>query len=254
VPETSPRDDARSGAGRRERWVTFAVVVAGLVLMPLWVLLLRSAVQRWDSSTWFTASVEVATAASALCVCVALALYPLRGLKVVHALTGLLLLPLTILATLGRYYTFVAAPFLAFSFLLAIPSLVWAILRRAGLIASSWDAASLYAMLSFSTVAFTIWGQRMTRFVIQDWLRRREDFSRLFLLMRPSLVRVYTYAILAIGYVLANVENLTGLELVPVDLWPAQKQILMEVLLTYVALDSLLVAWRDHRQGTGPYT
>jgi hypothetical protein len=53
---------------------------------------------------------------------------------------------------------------------------------------------------------------------------------------------------MAAAYIFANFERFTGLTLITWSGWIVYKDVLVEVLLTYVAVDSVIVAWRDHKE------
>jgi hypothetical protein len=49
-------------------------------------------------------------------------------------------------------------------------------------------------------------------------------------------------------YILSNIEKFSGIILFNVNLWIILKNVAVEILLTYVAFDSFLVAWKDHKK------
>ena len=143
-------------------------------------------------------------------VSIALALYPLRRRKFFRSVIIVALWPISLVAIIGYYYTLIAAPFITFLIVLLLPMLLWNGLVKSGFIPHVTQQTSLYVILVIASLGFVYFGEKITKFLILNWLRAKEDYSRLFGLLRPLLVRVYTYAIMTATYVIANIEKFSG--------------------------------------------
>lgn len=248
-----PTTGKDSGQVSRERWATAVLFIGGIVFLVVWVFLICDLISRWQTSDWLNLLVQGIVALCMIGVSVAMILHPLRRVKPINSIIRIAAWPLTLVAILGHYYTFIAVPFLTLGLVFAVPWLIWSALYTIGLIPRVLEAASMYVILCVSPIAFTIRGEHITRFIILKWLRSRGDFSKLFLLMKPNLVRVYTYGAMAVAYIVANIEKLSRETLFHAQWWVTYKDILVEMLLTYVAVDSVLVAWQDYQGSKGPY-
>jgi hypothetical protein len=142
---------------------------------------------------------------------------------------------------------FAAVPILTFLATFAVPLLVWSALQRIGLITPVAREASLYTCLVVALLAFTYLGDRMARFVVLKWLQLKADYSKLFELLSPVLVRVYVYVAMATLYIAANIERFSEKTITTFSWWASYKEVLVEVLLTYVALDAAFITWKEFR-------
>ena len=247
-----PAGDENSDYASRERWAAIILVLGGLILLVVLTLLVRGLVSRWQVSDWPSLCLEGIVLLCILGISIAMILYPLRHIGVFNLIIRVALWPLRVTVVVGHYYMLAAAPFIALVLIVAIPVLVWFVLHTIGLIPLLEGAS--YITLTVSSVAFTLWGENITRFITPKYLRRKKDFSKLFSLMRPNLLRAYTYGIMALAYILANIEKFSNATLLRAPWWTTYKEVLVEILLTYVAVDSVLVAWRDHQESKGPHT
>jgi hypothetical protein len=68
--------------------------------------------------------------------------------------------------------------------------------------------------------------------------------------MVPHKVRLYTYAILAIVFLVHNFEAFSRVPLIRHTFWNLYSGVIVEVLLTDVAIDGVVSAWREIREPT----
>lgn len=241
ITKIDPQNDARM------RWLAIFMVVFGVAFLAISILMLKSllanqAVSLLEKLVLGTVWTSIAG------VSIAAVLYPLREVRPFNLLIQISLFPMMAIAIVGNYYNFIAAPILALLSVLMIPLFAWSVLDSLQITQSLSDRGSMYFIASLASFAFANWGGKYTRFVIHGWLRQKRTYSKLFLLLRPSLLRFYTYGAMAAAYIFANFERFTGLTLITWSGWIVYKDVLVEVLLTYVAVDSVIVAWRDHKE------
>ena len=176
-------------------------------------------------------------------VSVALLLLPLARIKPVRFIIRFALWVVETIEIFTRTYVSVYVPIFV---LIALPSALWGVSQRLGWIPAGTEQGILYVLLVVWSVVFTYGGRSKVKiyFVVAD----RERYSTLFALLEPRMVRVYVYAIMAVTYILANVEKSSNITLPPLPFWTTYKEVLVEVLLTYVAIDSVLDEWRESKE------
>lgn len=240
----------KASKARREAWITIFLLVFGLASLATSVFQFWTTVAHWHATPFFDliflGLIWLAIAGAST----AAVLYPVRDRRVFRTIIQVALWPLKAMVAVGYSYTFIAIPILSLAILVFLPLLVWSLLHTAGFLLPATEQASLYLILVATSIGFVQWGGKVAYFLIVRWLHHQQDFSRLYLLLRPPLVRVYTYLVMAGTYILANVEKFAGLTITTATWWVSYKDVLVEVLLTYVAIDSVIVAWRDYRGKT----
>jgi hypothetical protein len=241
----STTDETSSGNVRRERLSVVVLVAGGLISLLISLLLLRDVALSWEEMSWLDRLMASPLVLSFFGVSIAMLLSPLRRVKVFGFIIKLALWPLEITGILYHYYVFATVPILV---LILVPLVAWSAFRAVGWIPVGAEQTLMYSLLIGWAFVFTAWGRRITELVLVKGMR--EDYSRLLSLLEPSLVRVYIYAIMAVTYIFANVEKFLNTTLTSFQFWATYKEVLVEVLLTYVAVDSLMVAWREHKDKT----
>lgn len=228
------------------------VAMLGLVSLSVSLVYLRMLVRSWATSGWVGLALEGLVWLCIVGVSIAMILYPIRHIKVVNPIIQFAVWPLKLAAIAGYYYTFIAAPVITLGLVMFTPIFVWSALQVLGVVPQVAERASLYLALVATSLVFAYWGDRLTAFVILRWLQRKEDYSKLFAALRPQLVRLYIYAMMAMAYLAANVEKFSGATFTSAHWWVAYKDVLVEVLLTFVAIDSVMDIRRELKRRAGP--
>ncbi|HYP38837.1 MAG TPA: hypothetical protein VEX13_00615 [Chloroflexia bacterium] len=150
-----------------------------------------------------------------------------------------------------------------------IPILVWYLILRFSSISEDSPQAKmlLYLILVADVLLFTysvrwvakkVLGRRFTltkeiQVKFDKWSISIGNYDKLLNLLDPKLVSLYIYAILALTYMIFNIERFAGLTLFSsnkqdlISVWQVYRDVVLEVLLTYVAIDAALDKWLDWR-------
>jgi hypothetical protein len=99
-------------------------------------------------------------------------------------------------------------------------------------------------------LSFTYGGDKLVALFLRIY-RNQWDFSRFLRLLRPNRVRVYVYGMLAITYVIANIETFSGFSVIPIAFWRDYEDVLVEVLVTVGVFDAVLMIWRESTKDEG---
>jgi hypothetical protein len=205
----------------------------------------------WTSTFWFERLTDIFTGALMIGMVGfggTLVLYPFRRFKVIQALQGVLVLPLVVALRMSYYYQFGTAILLALAITIFIPLTMWRVLQNVGAVPILNQEALLYAILVADFLLLARYGDKIVAGVIRVLnvpTRRFFDHRPLLRLLRPAATRLYLYAVTAAAYIVANLETFGSVSLISAGWWVAYKAVLLEVLLTYVAIDAVAAAWRD---------
>ncbi len=242
------QDGSGTSLSPRTQFVLTVVLMlfgAGLLWWPI-PPMYKTLYGSWLASDWFNLA-----AMGILWVCltglaIGLVLHPLGRVPILKWIVWVCFLPLFLVnhvaPLVALVYTLV--------FLIAIPFAVTRMLKNLGILPDCAESPFLYLALLLLSFVYTYWGGRITEFVVCRWWKIRQDCSRLRELLRVDLVRIYVLATLAFVFTAANLEKLSGTILTSAIWWEVYKEIILAVLLTYVAFDRAMVAWIDSRKAT----
>jgi hypothetical protein len=224
-----------------------AVALGGLVIFTLSIWFIQGIIARWQTTSLWS---SIPTLVMGLCytsTSIAMLLAPFYHVSPVKRIALLLLWPLERFVQLGYYFMFVAAPIITLFMVFGIAALSWAALQYVGILPPIAAKAFLYLILGITALSFTYGGDKLVALFLRMY-DKQWDFSRLLRLLRPNRVRVYVYGVLAISYVIANIERFSGFSLVPIAFWHDYKDVLVEVLLTIGVFDAVLTIWRERHK------
>lgn len=106
------------------------------------------------------------------------------------------------------------------------------------------DLVSMYISLTSAALVFTFIGQKAVRPIVG---KESKENSWVFFITQPSFIRFALYCATALIYFWANFETFSHLDIIPWDWWKTLKEVIVQVLLTYVAIDGVFVTWRDRK-------
>jgi hypothetical protein len=176
---------------------------------------------------------------------ISLILYPFRDLGKARFLRKLSVIPIVMFSFILR--NVFAAPAIAVASVILIPMYAWSLLVSDQLVVPPMDRVVLYLVLVLSSFLLSNFTDQIVRLGLVTWRSTvGSGYSESGQLARASTIRVFTYGLMLLAYVMANIERFGHVSLVHWEFWLDYKSVLLEVLLTYVALDSLKVAWQDH--------
>lgn len=170
----------------------------------------------------------------------------LKGYKIVRTLINILGVFLSSILLLLHSYSLVGTPLLTFVFLNSIPLLaVTAYEKYFGVDLP--DKMILYIVLTVTTNIFALYGNKLIKVFLK--LTQSKDLKleeRLLPLFRVQYIRGYMYMLFCLSYISANIEKFAGLTLIDWSVWVIYKDILIEVFLTFVAVDTTIYLWKDN--------
>ena len=154
-------------------------------------------------------------------------------------------------------FEFILAPLIAWgvlAFLVIVISITWALLLYFLSQPVLSSTASWYLIGTLAILVYSFFAQGATQRILCWVIGPPLKLPWLTYLLRPSLMRVYVYALLALAYLLSTLENFSGVGMTRVMWWEQFRPVIVEILLTYVAIDGAFVAWRDHREAPAEKT
>jgi hypothetical protein len=177
----------------------------------------------------------------------ALVIAPLRHYPIIKAIMRMSLLPLEGAIWLTYYCMAVIAPLLTLLFIFGLSLLIWVAFQDWGIVPMLAAKAVYYLALVVTSLAFMYCGDRIVKRILQ-WYNHEWDYAQPLQFLHPNRVRIYVYGVMAVAYVIANMEKFSSQILIPLSLWGNYRDILVEVLLTIVALDALFTLWQEQRR------
>jgi hypothetical protein len=228
-------------------WKNLVIVIAGGLITAGSFLLVRNTLLHWKNSDLFYRYFAVFAYALGVCVGITLILFPVSKNKIVGIFLQVIWFPFVLLVRISRLYNIIAFPYIAFSGIVTFLLIFLGIFSSLHILPKISDKASLYFTFSFTFLLFTFWGRDITRFLI-NLLKVDVDKDRLYSLLQPAKVRIFVYGLMAVSYILANLEKFAAITIIPLAGWSVYKDVIVEILLTYVAIDSLIETWKDLKE------
>lgn len=151
-----------------------------------------------------------------------------------------------LLALIIDYSNLLFVPLFTFLMITFLPVITIKTLETIDLIPLMAVKGMLYLSLVLATVVFVYWGNRLTlkfiNLVISSKKQQHFLRNKLACALQPRVVRMYAYGIMALAYITANIESFSQVIIIPWDAWATYKDVLVEVLLTFVIIDSSIVS------------
>jgi hypothetical protein len=223
--------------------------VVGCLLVFVSFQLLASIFRNWEWSSVLITSIYIILLAVIFILGSILILLPFRKWGWVTSVIRVLIMPLAGFLKLGNYYLGLAAIYFELIMLVAIGLIVFGGLRSLQPLHVLNDRVGYYLVFTLTILIFSFQGQKFTKVLIGKGKKQGDlDFAWIINLTQPTILRFVVYSIAAFLYIIANVEAFSGQEYLPWMWWKALKEIIVQVFLTYVAIDGAIVAWRDHKE------
>lgn len=225
--------------------VTWFLVGCFLVLVSFQ--LLASIFRNWHWESILITSIYILMLAVIIIIGSILILMPFRKWVLVKKALNILIMPLAGFVKLGNYYLGLAAIYFELVTMGAIGLIVFGGFRKIQPFHALNDRVGYYLVLTVTILVFNFWGQKITGLIIGKG-KNQEDFSWIIHRMQPSIIRFVIYSIAAVLYLIANIELFSGVMIFAWPEWMIFKEVIVQVFLTYIAVDGALVAWRDHKE------
>lgn len=127
-----------------------------------------------------------------------------------------------------------------------LPTLLLQVIHTLGPNLNLTQKLQAYLAYSMAAIILGYWSKTLGRLGVK-WLAHKPDKplpeseSKVRLLLaEPHVVRTALYFVMAIAYILSNVERFAGLTLFPWPWWAVYKDVLLEVLVTFVTIDAVV--------------
>jgi hypothetical protein len=173
-------------------------------------------------------------------------LTPLRRFTAFMPVSRVLTWPGRKFAAYGHYGLLVYSAAFVFGLGYVIPN---GLIEAFGIFPQVANEAKIYVILVVEFLLAVHRGGRVMDRVTRMWpLRARDaDYTVPLSWLHPSAMRFYMYLAAALGYGLANFEEFAGLIVISAAYWLTYKEVIVEVLLTFVGIDAVSFAWRGWR-------
>ncbi len=225
------------------RLVALAILALGVTMLALITIFqVVYLVQNWSRFTWLESVLNLVMAITVVIGFLLTILKFFEDRPWAARARAILKLPIA-----GMLWLFaLLVPYLVLIGFLTVILVAWWLLLSNQILPPFNENASQFVVLALTALAFTQLGERACRLVIR-WTGAPWRFDWLFHLLQPSIARVYIYALLALAYAAAKLEGFSEMALIHWSWWQGFKEVVVEMLLTYVAFDAAFTAWRDHR-------
>lgn len=240
---TPPNQDTNQQT--RKRW-TPVLFLVGVLVTWFSSILIVSLVQNWSLTILPVKVFLVGVIPAGLIVGIALILAPWHHISAVRRVQKTITAPITWMVIALEAVQILNWALVSFMLLYVIPVVGWKVMELLGWAPVVPEKAYTYAFLVLASVVFTHWGGTITFKTTSK--KRREKFPNLFGLLHSKSIRVLIYGLMATAYVAANLEKFSGLTITNAEWWSKYKDVLVEVLLTYAAIDAVLVAWKERNE------
>ncbi|TAK35882.1 MAG: hypothetical protein EPO21_04700 [Chloroflexota bacterium] len=241
LPSIDDNKDAHATPREQRSQLLWSGIGLLLLLFSLWFI--NGLLGRWKPYGLFTLVIAGTVPVMLALLGIVLVLLPLRQNSAVGTIIRAVMWPVGFLHLLIHVTAGLTAPVLTFWFVAAIPLGIWSALRQSGLAMQVSADGIGYVILVMASVAFTYWGDRLTSFTF--WLSDSRRYPWVLPRLRCNFIRVYIYGMMVTAYLLANLEDFSQVALVPFDWWLGYKQVLLQVLVTYAAIERLIAAWQS---------
>ena len=205
---------------------------------------------KYQLTSWPSAMMEsviwasmVLFSSAVVFTCLGMILLPLTENNFIKSAIKILFWPLEKLLELSNYFAFGAAPFLTSLFIFGI-TYICVVLVGSKVTPLISIKAALYLSLVITSILFIYTGKKLVTVVLR-WYNKEWNFERLLQFLTPNRVRVYIYSFMLLAYIILNIDKFSGASIVPLNFWVAQKDVVVEVLLTIGVFDALLVIWKE---------
>jgi hypothetical protein len=142
----------------------------------------------------------------------------------------------------------VFAPLITLTCIFGISLLIWVAFQDWGLVPVVAAKAVLYLASVITSLIFTYRGERIVKRLLR-WYNKEWDYTGALWFLHPNRIRLYVYGVMAVAYVLGNMETFSGQVIIPFAWWTNYRDIMIETLITTVTFDALFMLWREQKKG-----
>jgi hypothetical protein len=231
----------------KEYWEKILVLLLGGVILTLSFLVLGNMIRNWKTYEWGVFVLQIVIFIVLFPLGIAVILSPFGNRKFVSNFIKLILYPIAILVELGEKLTSLILAYYVLLILISFPLALWLIIQSFEIVVPVSEGAVFYTIFTLALIIFTLFSNRIAR-RLANWSLNKDQYQKLDELLKPSAIRVSIYGLMTLAYFLSRIEMFSGITLFKSGLWIVFNQVVVEVLLTYVAFDSLKSAWNDDRK------
>ena len=250
-PGTQLRSTSRFGSG------DIFILVLGLLALLVSALYLIGTFQAWATKNLLAIPVTFTGFVILFSIGVTFVLLPFSDLRLVSGIVHMFEKVLWALQQVAAYQLVLASVALTLLLFGLAPLVLADSLSIARIIPTVATQGLTYAALLVAFLGVTFFGTTISRYIQRlpagSKTRPTADRSELppgaLAIAEPPSIRAMIYGLMALAYFVANLEGFGRLTLIRSETWSAYKAVLLEVLLSYVAIDEARAAWA-HRRGS----
>ncbi|HYF78498.1 MAG TPA: hypothetical protein VD973_15275 [Symbiobacteriaceae bacterium] len=231
---------------RRTIWRKVLALLLGLFVLWFMLTVLVAVFRNLTTVPWFFTLLIGLIAPGGLMVGIALVLSPWNDIPIVRRVSEAVTAPIPWVIRRLEAVQILNWAVALFMLFYVIPIIGWRALELIGWAPVVSEKAYTYFSLVLASIVFTHWGGAITSKTTSK--HRREQFPEVLALLRPKNIRVVVYGLMALAYVAANLEKFSGFWITNAAIWSNYKDVLVEVLLSYTAIDSVLGAWKERKE------
>ncbi len=222
--------------------LSIKLFLIGLTLFMACAIVLVSLILRWKTFHLY----DVLIAYFGICflgLSIALMVLPLQETVAGKKIIYFALYPARWLLKMKRFYNSIAIPYFTVLIIIVISAIVFQSIQSLINIPPKIQLSIWYTALTIDCLVLTYASRGLAEFLIRVF-RASEDYSKIYDALKPSSMRFILYFCMAGMYLIVDFVYFSKSGYLSNGLIGFRK-LLVEVLLTYVAIDSALKAWRE---------
>lgn len=140
------------------------------------------------------------------------------------------------------------APIVVYTLVLSVPEIIWGLLTKHYNIQHI-ENAFFYCAYIMVLIIITYYSKPLFVLFLEKYLKTEYDFTNLYNLFKTEYIRFYVYCILLGTYIVVNIEKFIGYQIIISNQWwIINKNIVLEILLTYIIISSLSDSFTKSKQ------
>lgn len=185
------------------------VLLMGFVILATFILLFWDIIYKWKIYASYAFILQIPIFIVLFFLGIAVILTPFGNHKLVGNFIKAILFPVGIFVRGGEFITPFILAYLVLVTLISIPVLFWLSLKSIGILMRIDEKVVLYIILTLTLIIFTFYSDKIARW-IAGWTYNKNKFSKLKILLKPSLTRISVYALMTLVYFISNIEDFSG--------------------------------------------